>query len=200
VRSFVAFELARPVADGLTAVGAEVRRLSPAWEGEKWVAPQALHVTLEFLGDQEEETLGALAAILRERLTGLERFSYSLDELRAVPKAGRASMLWAVPAEEPPGARVVAQAVQDAAFALGVPAPGRRFVTHVTMVRARRPRRIDPETLVSAWDAGSWRGREDPGKDPFRNVSVSEVTVFTSKLTRSGPVYDIWDRVPLGRA
>jgi 2'-5' RNA ligase len=113
-------------------------------------------------------------------------------------------MLWAVPTEEPPEMDRLAQAVRDAASVSEVAPPERRFVTHVTMVRARRPRRIDQEALVVAWDTASPEDREgfgkDLGKDPFRNLSVPEVTVFTSTLTRSGPLYETWGRVPLGRA
>jgi 2'-5' RNA ligase len=197
MRSFVAMELPEATADGLVAAGARIRVLDPGWAGEKWVAPSALHVTLEFLGDRDASTLDALTARLRERLAALELVDWSLAGLRAVPSLRRASMLWAVPSREPGGLREAAAIVRDAAAQLGIDVSDKPFVTHVTLVRARRSRRVDPDALSAAWIEAS---REVGGKTPFGIVSGREVTVFTSTLTRSGPVYEVWDRAPLGRA
>jgi 2'-5' RNA ligase len=200
VRAFVAMRLPTPALDGLAAAGAEVRRRSPAWVGEKWVARDSLHVTLEFLGDRDADELDALAVALTAGPGSLPSFSYSLGTLRAVPSPRRASMLWAVPLEGSPAMERLARAVAEAGLEIGVPVPERPFTTHVTLARARRPLRIDPAALADAWDRTPGVSGKDPGKDPFRNLSGSEVTVFTSMLTRSGPVYETWARVPLGRA
>lgn len=199
MRSFVAFELTDAGRDRLLEAASEVRRLAPAWAGEKWVAPEALHVTVKFLGDLEADRLDSLTELLSERLAGLAPVSIGLDSLCPAPSHGRASMIWAVPSAEDPGVAEVAAAVDGAAAALGVDPDQRTFKTHVTLVRARRPRRIAGDVLETA-GAALRASRHDRGKAPFDSVSGSGITVFTSTLTRSGPVYEMWSRVQLGRA
>ncbi len=197
MRAFVAFELPETVHRRLLAAGVEIRRLAPAWAEEKWVAPEALHVTLKFLGDVPPDRLDGVASSLRARAAGISPAPFVLDGLRAAPGRRRASMLWAVPSVEPASAARVADVVDEVATAFGVPSSDRAFRTHVTVVRARRPRRIAADVLQQA---EAMLVPQEAGKDAVGIVSGSAVTVFTSTLTRSGPVYEVWDRVELGRA
>ena len=202
-RSFVAVELPDDALDALLEVGRRLREACPDWSGEKWAPRQTLHVTLKFLGDVEPAGLDALTLALTARLGTTPLYSFTLDRLRAVPSHGRARMLWAIPAEQPTSLAAIAAAVEEASVALGMEPSDKAFTTHVTLVRARRPRRIDADTLAEAWtgaghgDTVAGRPERAGGKTADRNVSGSVVTVFTSTLTPTGPIHEVWSRVPL---
>ena len=202
-RAFVAVELPGTALDELLEVGRRVRAARPAWEHDKWAARDTLHVTLKFLGDVEEVRLDDLTAALTARVATTAPYSFSLDRLRAVPNRARARMLWAVPAEEPAGLTAIARIVEHESVRLDMGPSDKAFMAHVTLVRARSPRPIDTEALEEAWsggvpDTGSpSRDGGGHGKTADRNVSGSAVTVFTSTLTPTGPIHEVWSRVML---
>jgi 2'-5' RNA ligase len=209
VRSFVALELPDPVRGALADVCANVRARSPEWAREKWVAPQNLHITLKFMGELDAVQLDALGEGLAEALAGVGDAPLFLNGLAAHPSTRRAAMLWAVPGRHAPEVARVAEIVDAQTALLGVSEEERRFRAHVTLVRARRPRRVSRGLLDDAWaevfgavpgSAADLFESSDAGKAPERFVSGSAITVLTSTLTRTGPVYETWVRIPLGRA
>ncbi len=86
----------------------------------------------------------------------------------------------------------IATAVSDAAAAFGVSPENRPFVPHVTLVRARRPRALDPIAL----DAASASARSALGQK--RVMSVVQATLYKSTLTRAGAVYESLAEIPIG--
>lgn len=207
MRSFVALELPEPVRESLARLGAEIRSSSAGWAGEKWVAPANLHVTLKFMGELSADQLSSLVEGMRPALAAVEPAPFFFNSVAAHPANRRAAMLWAVPGYETSQIRRIAEAVDAQTALLGVPVEERRFRAHVTLVRARRPRPAPRAMLDAAWAAvygtapGSTTGLTCPeaaGKAPERFVSGSAVTVYTSTLTRTGPVYDTFARIPVG--
>ena len=193
MRVFVAFELTDDVRDDIASVAAAVRSLDPAWAGEKWVAPDNLHLTLAFAGDLDHASAGRLAELLEPALSRAEPEDLRLASLVAVPSPRRTGMLWAVPGRDTPGIAIVAGLVAGCVASVGGDNDERPFRAHLTLVRARRSRRIAPGTLERAW-------RPQAGKLPERIVSGGSVTVFSSTLTPMGPVYDALARIPVGGA
>ena len=193
MRVFVAFELDGDVRDDLGAVAAAVRGLAPEWAREKWVAPVNLHLTLAFAGAVDAVGADRLADLLVPALARLEPEDVVLASLVAVPAPKRAGMLWAVPGRDTPGVARVALAVARSVTEVGGENDARRFRAHLTLVRARRPRRIPREILGRAWS-------ESLGKGAERIVSGAVVTVFSSTLTPTGPVYKALARIPVGDA
>jgi RNA 2',3'-cyclic 3'-phosphodiesterase len=181
-RVFVAIELPGPTRDVLAHATEELVAAAPGWAGEKPVAACLLHITLAFIGPVPDAAVDGLVGRLRDTVAGLEPFSLCISGIRAVPSAGRASMVWADITGDVDRAAALAAAVA----AQAAPAPERRpFRPHVTLIRARRPRRIDPAAMAAAGDAVS-----ASGKDPDRAVSVRSATVFSSTLGTGGPTYE----------
>jgi 2'-5' RNA ligase len=98
-----------------------------------------------------------------------------------MPSASRAGMVWAT--LDDPGSRAAGLAA-TVAYAAGLPSEAHPFRPHVTLIRARRPRRIAPVALASATCALS-----ETGKEVDRTVSVRSATVYSSTLGASGPSY-----------
>ena len=195
VRVFVALEVADDIAADISSAAARVRALDPAWATEKWVAPENLHVTLAFAGDLDAAGAGRLVTALGPALGPLEGQDLALTALTAVPSPRRAAMLWAVPGRDTPRIAAVARLVAECVVAAGGENDERPFRAHLTLVRARRPRRIGRGVLESAWVPDG-----APGKAAERIVSGATVTVFSSTLTPTGPVYEALARIPVGDA
>lgn len=211
MRVFVGLELSDDARRGLSAVAALVRRLDPAWGAEKWVAPENLHVTLAFAGGLDEASTRGLVASLGPALARLEPEDVVLRGLVAVPSPRRAVMLWAVPGCDTPGVSAVAAEVMRLVAEAGGVNDERPFRAHLTLVRARRPRRVARAILDEAWGvaadpasaSGSASASHDPelvGKPAERIVSGGAVTVFSSTLTPRGPIYEVLARIPVGGA
>jgi 2'-5' RNA ligase len=206
VRSFVALELPDPVRAGLGDLCVAIRARSSEWAGEKWVVPENLHITLKFMGELPAADLDTLSDGLSGALAGFGAAPLFLNTAAAHPSTRRAAMLWAVPGYDTTEVRLLAEAVDAQTALVGVPSEQRRFRAHVTLVRARRPRPVSRALLDEAWAEvfGAVPGseadldeRSEAGKAPERFVSGSALRVLTSTLTRTGPVYETWARIPL---
>jgi len=192
VRAFVAVTLPPELVATLGACRAVLLDADPAWRREKWVADHVLHLTLRFLGDVGADALDRMADRLAATLEDARPFTLTFTGLSAVPAPRAASLIWAESPDPSGAAAGLAERVGEAACGITEPVPGRPFRAHVTLCRARRPRRVDPVALELA--AAPLADLRATG----RAMSVASVTLFTSTLTPSGPEYHGLVTVPLG--
>ena len=92
----------------------------------RWVEPDAMHLTLKFLGDvaadRQDEMTGALA-----RAAGASRpVTLTVAELGAFPDAHRPRVVWAGVSPEP-GLELLQHQVEQEFAPLGFPPEGRPF-------------------------------------------------------------------------
>ena len=167
---------------------AEVREALAGWAreglgtgGPRLVAPAMLHVTLAFLGSRPAAEAAAVARL-------------ALGCARPVPELEIGAPLW-LPPRRP---RVVAVSVLDGdgqlgelesdvagalSAELGVPRERRRFRPHVTVARTR---------------AGSESGRAGSlPPTPRLSFAAESLTLYRSRLSPSGAVYEPLERVAL---
>ena len=171
MRLFAALELPAPVSGALAGWARGLAR-----PGLRVLAPEALHVTLAFLGsrpDEEAVAIGEAVVACAAPVPGLR--AAGPDWL------GRGGVL-AVDLHDDAGACAALQrAVSDALVALGAFTPEERvFRPHVTVARVRRGAKVDR------------RLPEPPVLAPFAGAAL---TLFASRLSPAGASYD-----PLARA
>lgn len=148
------------------------------------VAPEALHVTLAFLGSRPEEEIDEIAAAVRGAVSGLPAASLAPRGTMAVPR--RRPRLFALDLADSGGrASAVQAAVSDALAGGGFYEPeGRPFWPHVTVARVRRGgREVAPLELP-------------PPGDGFE---AAEVVLYRSHLSPRGARYEALERAELGR-
>jgi 2'-5' RNA ligase len=193
-RCFIAVDLPSATRDLLGVVRPAVSEVDPRWSDEKWVRPEHLHVTLKFIGPLADAVLPEVVDALSASVGALPPFGLRLAGIRAVPGAHRARMLWATLTGDLEAA-VVAHSRVECALAgpFGVEADARAYTPHITVVRARRPHRIDAAALDAA-DTLVARA----GKGPDGYVSVSSLTLYASTLGRGGPFYRVITDLPFG--
>lgn len=164
----------------------------PGWRSEKWVAEENLHVTLRFLGTISDGACHHVVDAVRTGLSGFETYRLRLEVVRAVPRPRSASLLWVGPGAGADETAQLAERVAAATSFLDFEPEGRGFRTHVTLCRARHPRRVSPHAL----DAVEHILRMS--EERAVSMSVREVTLFSSTLTPRGPVYEEIAIIPLG--
>jgi RNA 2',3'-cyclic 3'-phosphodiesterase len=125
-RLFIAIDLPKPVCWRLGQL------LVQPPQGVRAVRPAQLHLTLNFLGDVEDETCTAL----HEALAGVrhEPFTIAIRGTGVFPPHGRPTVLWAGVAESAPLAALHA-AIGAAVQACGLPVEHRPYVPHITLAR-----------------------------------------------------------------
>lgn len=183
MRLFIAAELsddARAViARGL---GPLKRDLPPA----RWVRPEAMHVTLKFLGEQPPELVAVMDREGGRALAACAPVIIQLGGGGFFPHERRPRVAWV--GGQAPGLEHWAAAVDDAAAGLGVAREARPFALHLTLARLERPwsARATEHFVVAV---GKWR---------FPQIVAREAVLFASELRPSGAIYTALARWPAG--
>jgi len=188
VRCFVAAELSEPFLELCDGARERILDVDPAWRSEKWVPAENLHVTLAFLGEVDEAQMAGVVEGLH--YLRVAPFDLVAPSLVPVPNHRRASMCWLEFGDPDHDAAALAAQIAQIAEGCGVPVDvTQRFRPHVTLVRSRHGRRLAKSAATAFQETVTELG---PG-----SMSVSSVTVFTSTLARTGPVYTAAARIAL---
>lgn len=191
-RAFLAVTIPLAVRQTLVQCRDAYLRQDPSWAGEKWVAEENLHVTLRFLGDVPEPACRMVAERASHTLSEVAPYRLRLDIVRAVPRPRSASLLWIAPSQGADDTLDLARRMEHATSFLDFDPDNHSFRAHVTLVRARRPRRVSHEALDEMERCLSRAGERSVA------MSVRDVTLFASTLTPRGPIYDEMAVIPLG--
>jgi RNA 2',3'-cyclic 3'-phosphodiesterase len=188
-RLFVALEPPEPVRRRLAALANELRRSAGhAADEVRWVAPENVHLTLQFLGAVPEERVPDVEAALRAAAAGARPLALVVRGAGGFPNARRARVLWAgLEGDVAPLAALVAELGRRLA-PLGYPPEDRPFSAHLTLGRAR-----DGRGAPGLGGALAQAAQADPA--PWR---ASELVLFESHLSPRGPRYEPLARVALG--
>lgn len=164
IRSFIALDLPEVHREALAAHLESCTRLAPAF---RWVAPDALHITLRFLGHLDAAVLEGVAAALGQvqRAT----FQIALDGIGTFGSRVAPRVVWIGVGEGRAECGVLAQQVEAACRAAGLDADPRGFRPHVTLARARS----DGERLPSL-----------PPSPSLAPWTVEEFVLYESRLRR----------------
>jgi len=182
VRLFVAAELSDEARAVITRGLDPLKRdLPPA----RWVRPEAMHVTLKFLGEQPPELVAALDREAGPALAACEPVTIQLGGGGFFPHDRRPRVAWV--GGQVPGLERWAEAVEDAAARLGVAREARAFSLHLTLARIERPWSAPAiEHFLVA--VGKWQ---------FPAIRAREAVLFASELRPSGAVYTPLARWPV---
>lgn len=189
-RCFVAIPLPDPIRDVLARGRHALLETSPVWAQEKWVSRPLLHVTVAFLGAVAGGDLDDLVSQLQDVAATHEPFELRLCGAQAVPSSAHASMLWGVFDGD---ISATTDLRDETLRAARLPADERVFKPHVTLVRARRPRRIQHPALAAIDQVCAAAGKSGDGR-----VSVPSLTLYSSTLGPTGPAYRALATIQLG--
>ncbi len=189
VRCFVAIELDAGI---LSALGDLVQRLRCASLARlgRWVAPQGIHLTLQFLGEVPAGRVPEIAQAIQTACAGLPSFPIAVSGLGCFPSAQRPRVVW-VGVEEPTGAlQRLQSAVERELSRLGFRPESRGFTPHLTLCRIRDQAGGRERRELSAWIQQQAVGR-------LGAMQVRRVSLMRSVLRPEGAVYTCLATAPL---
>jgi 2'-5' RNA ligase len=184
LRAFIALPLSEETQELAAGLRDELQGQFPETR-LRWVRPENLHLTLRFLGQLELDRIPKLAQSLQAEISAMPVFSFRLTRPFVFPSPHRPRVI-ALGLEPPEPLERLAQAVERAVCAAGLPAEPRPFRPHITL--ARFPRKTRLTNLAQELDVGE------------RVEQASEVILFRSVLESTGPVYSVLDKLAIGAA
>lgn len=179
MRLFIAIDLPEAVKDTL-------QRLRVSLAGASWTRREALHLTLQFLGDGiPDARLDAIRAALHT--VDAPAFSMALRGVGHFPGGRKpVRVLWAG-VDAPPALAHLAGQVNRAMAGVGFQPDSRPFSPHITLARFRTP--VPPQALESFF------AQHQAFTTP--SFTVTAITLYASQLLPSGPVYTAQAHQPL---
>jgi RNA 2',3'-cyclic 3'-phosphodiesterase len=178
VRAFFALPLPEAALAGLLEARARLERCAGRSRCRpRWLAPEQLHLTLQFLGGVPADRVESFAGVADELARSTPPIASRFAGVTAFPNERRARVV-VVELDDAAGRLAeLATRVDAAAEVLGVPPEGRAFRPHVTLARIQR-----------ACDASGWlAGAElEPARADF-----TELRLYRSHLLPTGSVYEV---------
>ena len=144
--------------------------------------PSNWHITVRFVGEAADADADQFAYRI-EDLLDLDPFRISIDGIGGFPRPSKATVVFASVSDPSASLADIARLCDIAATDVGFEPEGRPFVPHLTLSRTRPP--ADLTRLPDDFEA------------PIR-VSVKAVTLFRTRSTREGPVYEPVHEIQLG--
>jgi RNA 2',3'-cyclic 3'-phosphodiesterase len=174
MRLFVAIELPSEVREAMTKI---TESLHPESPGARWSAPEAMHVTLKFLGQTDDQKLAPTTTALQQ-ITLVELVSLRFRCVGFFPDEKSPRVMWCG-VEASPNLFELASAIEGALEPLGFAPETRRYVPHVTLARLNSARNV--EKLVRA--AAPLKSYD------FGAARASQFHLYESVLKKSGSEY-----------
>jgi 2'-5' RNA ligase len=173
MRLFIAVDLPNELRKELANVQ---RALHPLTDSARWVAPEAIHITLKFLGEVPEKRVEDI----NSALAGLswKPFSVTVRGVGFFPGNRSPRVFWA--GMEAPTMQGLAEELDSRMERLGFDKEKRAFRPHITLARAR-------DTRI---DSALVRGATQYEQHDFGAFTADRVFLFKSTLKPSGAIYE----------
>ena len=184
-RTFIAVALTKPIRERIVALQDELSR----GEAEvKWTEAENIHVTLLFLGEVPNEELPAICRLVSQTVQGREPFGLSVEAVGCFPNIRRPRIVWVGVGAGTQELLKIHDDLEAPLFDLGFRKEDRKYTPHITLGRVKSDRPTEKLTAAIQRHAG-WHGGE---------MTVQEIHVMSSELTRNRPVYTVLARAKLG--
>lgn len=184
MRIFIALDIPEEIRRRISRYTQQVRSLAP---DSRWSRPEALHVTLKFVGNAD----GAKVAEMKRALHGISLpvFEIGFSGVGFFPGERSPKVFWAgvQSTEELPA---LASTIDAALEKIGIPRETKPWHPHLTLARAGAPGRVSRAFL------------QLPGKLPaeipqFGTMTAREFFLYKSEPTPGGSSYTKLERFAL---
>lgn len=189
MRLFVAIDLDDAIRQKIVRFVEGVSSFAP---DVRWMEPEALHLTLKFVGEFPDAKVGELKVALARVKSDAFDISFSGTGFFPTPKAAR--VFWVgVHADE--RLQKLARAMDDAVAKLGIEREARAYTPHLTLARAGsgRPARGKEDKANNRFQKLRERLEKMPPPD-FGTMTAREFYLYQSKLSPRGSEYTKLER------
>jgi 2'-5' RNA ligase len=181
LRAFIAIELPTAM---LRRLGTEIAKLQDLVGGRaiRWVDSEAIHLTLQFLGEIDDRTAELIAGCLDEVCANYARMSFEVGGLGGFPNLDRPRVIWIGIRQPDRSLSKLQSEIEGGVSKVGIDAEDRAYHPHLTLGRLRREASQSEERLLA--DRLSQIQIADLG-----SVQAEGVSLMRSELTGAGAVY-----------
>ena len=181
LRLFIAIDLPPHLRQ---ALGREIDRLALLAPEKvvRWVRPDAIHLTLKFLGDCPAGRVDEIAAAMAQSARGVEPFSIVAGGLGLFPNPREPRVIWAGLQEATGRLAVLQKRVEEGIARLGFVPERRSYNPHLTLGRTGRDAGLAEKRRLGEILAAQI-------VPILAEAPVSEITLFRSELKPGGAIY-----------
>ncbi len=174
MRLFLAFELPEEVKDELARISEELMNIIP--RGIKWVEPENMHITLQFLGDVSSADVKILDEYFSSLLDTVTEFDIENPVIEAVP-AKNPRVIWVHYESNNKRIFSLPGKIRSMADDLGYSLDKKPLKLHATLGRVKSPVELSQIAEMLSF------------KPAINEMTINRVTLYKSVLQPEGPVY-----------
>jgi 2'-5' RNA ligase len=187
LRLFIAMDFSSPIVEAVTRFQNQLRKEMSRLP-IRWVAPESMHGTLQFLGDTPTDQIAAIEAAITSTASQFAPIALHVAGAGSFPSFQKPQVLWIGIHADHQLKKLVAL-LQQELTPLGFKPEG-DFVPHLTL--GRLSRNADSAQRQAASVAlAPWQHIEI-GED-----RAQEIILYQSDLSQNGPIYTALFRAPL---
>ena len=180
IRSFIAIELPDALKQELAKLQGKLRQPQQSWI--KWVNPQAIHLTLKFLGNVSADKIPSLTKAIETSARGIPPFRLEVSGVGAFPNLKRTQVVWVGMDGEIDVLRQLQRSIESHLAPLGFAPEKREFSAHLTVARVRNQATpSERERLGQLISATRF--------ETAYTIKVDAIDLMKSQLTREGAIY-----------
>jgi RNA 2',3'-cyclic 3'-phosphodiesterase len=175
LRIFICIEVPASIKQRIDDLQQDLKEISAPMS---WTRSDNVHLTIKFLGNVKASRLPKIAAACERAAAGLAEFEIEVTGAGCFPSARAPRVLWIGLNDASDSLNKIHEQIENELAGEGFEREGRRFSPHLTIGRARDPRKAGPaaEKLVAM------------GFEPER-FEAREIIVMRSQLSPKGSIY-----------
>jgi 2'-5' RNA ligase len=183
-RSFFAVELSKEITAGVRMIQGGLRE---RMVGVRWVRPEGIHLTLQFLGEVDPDRIEGIVSKAEKGTEAIGPFTIGIRGCGGFPNTKNPRVIW-IGVDDPSGLLKKLQArVEEAMDGLGFAKEGRDYSPHLTLGRLHTGK--GKGTVAQALD--------DIRESNLGTMEVREICLFRSHLKPTGAEYTKLKTIPL---
>jgi 2'-5' RNA ligase len=180
IRSFIAIELPEELRAELARLQDKLK--SGRVSGAKWVDPYGIHLTLKYLGNIVEETVGKVTEAMERAAEGALPFSLEVKGLGVFPNLNRVQVVWVGVGGEVDKLAKLQQRLDSNLASLGFAPESRSFTPHLTLARIRNEASMAERQKLGQLIAKT-------SFETSYTFEVDSINLMRSQLTPQGAIY-----------
>ncbi len=176
MRAFVGFFTTRTIYDHVEKLKEE----SASFLRGKWIEPQNLHMTFQFLGDINQKQALSVLQNLQRIAESTSPFRVQYRSLGVFPDRRRPRILWIGVAKGDNRLKRIATDVARMNKIAGISVDSKPFHPHVTICRIKETDKRKLSNVMNKYKGFS-----------FGEETVDRIALISSSLTSIGPIYTV---------
>lgn len=187
MRAFIAITLTPDIKERLSRIQTNLKECGA---DIRWVLPENMHLTLRFLGEINEIMLNGIIRVTEETAHNHSKFEIGLSGIGTFPDIDHPKVIWVGVKDGDKKIEDLAYALEKGMEALEIIQEKKPFSCHITLGRTRSPKNM--EKLMAAVN--------NLGEDLYKegtSFTAERITVFKSRLTPGGAVYEALKEITL---